>query len=256
MRWRVRTMALLAAVLGACGHALADFPGYPPAAPASVEHTDATQPPRTVASPAAGTAAPLRLPARFQVPQRGSETQNELVSDSSPSAERLVDRGQAIPLAAPSAAAKGGDGGNGASAWLSGAASLGLVLGLFLLVVWAVRRGMPKNAAVLPREALEILGRAPLVGRQQVHLVRCGNKILLLCVSTTSVETLTEITDPAEVDRLAAICQRTPTNGFRQVLAPFGRPRQSEYLSDHEAEELDYRHLDELVHERHGGARA
>ncbi len=118
--------------------------------------------------------------------------------------------------------------------WLSGAASLAIVLGLFLLVAWAVRRGMPKGTACLPSEAVEVLGRANLFGRQQVHLVRCGSKLLLVHISPTSVETLTEITDPAEVERLAAICQHPQASRasgpFRQVLQQFGKRPAEDYM--------------------------
>jgi flagellar biogenesis protein FliO len=100
----------------------------------------------------------------------------------------------------------------------TGAASLGIVLGLFVLVVLVTRRGMPGSAAALPRDAVEVLGRLPFVARQQVHLVRCGNKLLLVCVSGTSTHTLTEIADPEEVDHLMAICQ-----GSKSVRSVIGR---------------------------------
>ncbi len=102
---------------------------------------------------------------------------------------------------------------------------LGVVVGLFLLAAWLLRLGLPKGAPTLPREAWEVLGRAPLAGRQHVQLVRCGGKMLLLSVTPGSAETLTEITDPAEVDRLAGICQQARPNSatanFRQLLDGF-----------------------------------
>ena len=50
---------------------------------------------------------------------------------------------------------------------------LALVLGLFFLVVWALRRASPNSSATLPGEVLETLGRAPLANRQQVLMLRC-----------------------------------------------------------------------------------
>jgi flagellar biogenesis protein FliO len=101
------------------------------------------------------------------------------------------------------------------------AGSLALVLGLFLLVAWAMRRAAPAGSALLPGEVFEVLGRAPMAGRQQVHLLRCGNKLLLCCVTPAGAETLAEITDPLEVDRLAGLCRQThpgsATAVFRQV---------------------------------------
>jgi flagellar biogenesis protein FliO len=107
------------------------------------------------------------------------------------------------------------------------AGSLGVVLGAFLLFVYVIRRAGPRGLSRLPNEAFEVLGRAPLAGRQNVHLIRCGNKLLLVSVTPAGTETLTEITDPQEVDRLAGLClqsnPRSSTTAFRQIfeqLAP------------------------------------
>jgi flagellar biogenesis protein FliO len=103
--------------------------------------------------------------------------------------------------------------------------SLAIVLGIFFLVVWLLRRASPQGPAVLPAEAFEVLGRAPLANRQQVQLLRCGSKLLLVAVAATgaaATTTLTEIADPAEVDRLAGLCRQSkgkmPATSFRQVL--------------------------------------
>jgi flagellar biogenesis protein FliO len=116
-----------------------------------------------------------------------------------------------------------------ASSAMTGVASLAVVLGLFFAVAWAMRRGMPAGPALLPREAVEVLGRTPLAGRQQAHLVRCGNKVLLVHLSQGAAETLTEITDPLEVDRLVGLCRQahpqSTTASFRQILQQFGREK-------------------------------
>jgi flagellar biogenesis protein FliO len=104
--------------------------------------------------------------------------------------------------------------------------SLAIVLGLFFALVWFMRRGLPKGTRVLPSEIVEVLGRAPLAARQQMHVVRFGHKLLLVSVTASGAETLSEITEPAEVDRLAGICQQaqpnSATNAFRQVFRQFG----------------------------------
>jgi flagellar biogenesis protein FliO len=87
--------------------------------------------------------------------------------------------------------------------------SLGLVLGLFFAVTWIFRRGMPGGMFLLPREALEVLGKAALGSRQQVQLIRVGHKLLLVAITPAGVQTLTEITDPNEIERLTRICNRT-----------------------------------------------
>ena len=109
--------------------------------------------------------------------------------------------------------------------------SLALVLSIFLAAAWALRRSLPRGARLLPAEVLEVLGRTPLAGRQHAHLVRCGNKLLLLAVSPVGAETLTEITDPIEVDRLAGLCRQadpqSTTQTFRQVFEHLGRGKAS-----------------------------
>jgi len=114
------------------------------------------------------------------------------------------------------------DGRGGLPSLLTIGSSLALVVGLFLVAAFLMRRATPTANSALPGEVVEVLGRAPLANRQQVHLLRCGNKLLLVCVTPNGTETLTEITDPVEVDRLAAICRQnsdgSATANFRQVL--------------------------------------
>jgi flagellar biogenesis protein FliO len=109
--------------------------------------------------------------------------------------------------------------------------SLAIVLGLFLTAAWLLRKTGAVQVTLLPKEVLEVLGRAPLAARQQVHLLRCGKKLLLVSVTAAGVETLTEITDPPEVDRLAGLCQQARPDSaskvFRQVFQQFAQPQRS-----------------------------
>jgi flagellar biogenesis protein FliO len=113
----------------------------------------------------------------------------------------------------------------GGSGFMTVMAALGVVLGLFLAVVAVMRRGMPAQARMLPKEAVEVLGRAALPGRRQGHLIRVGNKIALVSFSTSGADTLVEITDPAEVDRLAGLCladdPQSATSSFRGIVEQF-----------------------------------
>jgi len=86
--------------------------------------------------------------------------------------------------------------------------SLTVVLGLFFLLTWLMRRGMPNSAARLPDDVVSVLGRAPLAGRRYVHVVRFGNKLLLLCASTNGFDKLAEITEQEEVQRIVGLCDR------------------------------------------------
>ena len=115
-----------------------------------------------------------------------------------------------------------------AQALVTTAASLGVVLGLFLLLVWFQRRTAGRNGSMLPGEVVQTLGRVPLNGRQEMHLVKVGNKLLLLAVTATSAETLTEITDPTEIDRLSGICRHDQPGSisasFREILSQLQQP--------------------------------
>lgn len=104
---------------------------------------------------------------------------------------------------------------------LSVAGSVAVVIGLFLLVAWMARRGTGSIPPTLPRDALEVLGRKRFAGKQEMQLVRLGNKLVLLHVVPGHVEAVCEITDPAEVDRLTGICYqlhpRSSTRTFRET---------------------------------------
>jgi flagellar biogenesis protein FliO len=137
--------------------------------------------------------------------------------------------------------------------------SLAIVVGLFLLVAWVMKRGMPKSASLLPREALEVLGRAPLTGKHYVHLLRCGNKMLLVSVTVAGVETLTEITDPVEVDRLSGLCQQSrrgsSTRAFQQVLSQFEQePTAPTFVGEQPRARLDLSSFESIgKNKRRGG---
>jgi flagellar biogenesis protein FliO len=86
------------------------------------------------------------------------------------------------------------------------AAATALVVGLFLVCAWVLKRGMPKSSRVLPREAVEILGRCPLGNKQFAHLIHVGNKVILVNVTASGAETLVEVDDPNEVVRILGVC--------------------------------------------------
>jgi flagellar biogenesis protein FliO len=103
--------------------------------------------------------------------------------------------------------------------------ALAVCLGVFFILVWITKRHAPAGLAPLPKEVVESLGRASLNSRQQLQLLRIGRKLVLLHVTSTTAETLTEIVDPAEVDRLVGLCQQTSPNSvtasFREVLTHY-----------------------------------
>jgi flagellar biogenesis protein FliO len=60
----------------------------------------------------------------------------------------------------------------------------------------------------LPRDAVAMLGRIPLTPKQFAHLLQVGNKLVLISISGDRTDTITEVTEPAEVERLLALCMK------------------------------------------------
>jgi len=105
--------------------------------------------------------------------------------------------------------------------------ALAMVIGAFLLFAWLLRRGGRKASTPLPADVVSVLGRVPLAARQFAELLRVGNKLVLVSLTPTGAETLTEVTDPVEVDRLVGLCQQysphSTTKAFEQVFRQLSR---------------------------------
>jgi flagellar biogenesis protein FliO len=161
-----------------------------------------------------------RMPAGL-VPQRARPAASQAGSASVGPIPIAPPQGK--PAGTDRAGARGRAGGNVASAVLG---SLAIVLGVFFLVVWLARRTLPKSALNLPSDVLEILGRAPLASRHHLQLIRLGRRVLLVSVSPDSATTLAEVSDPKEVDHLAALCRQSQPESisasFRNVLQQLG----------------------------------
>jgi len=115
--------------------------------------------------------------------------------------------------------------------------ALAIVIGAFLMFAWALRRGTKKSHAVLPADVASVLGRVPLAARQFAELLRVGNKLVLVSLTPNGAETLTEVTDPVEVDRLLGLCQQydrhSTTTAFEQVFQQLSsEPGRAGFLGD------------------------
>jgi len=172
-------------------------------------------------------APPLEAPSSQARPSGASSAESAASSEKTDGGMSLAppreDTGESLQLAPP--ADRAGNGGGGLPSAVTVVGSLALVLGLFFLVAWAMRRTAPAAGATLPGEVFEVLGRAPMSGRQQAYLLRCGNRLVLVSVGAEGSQTLTEITDATEVDRLAGLCRQARPNSatavFRQVFQQF-----------------------------------
>jgi len=100
--------------------------------------------------------------------------------------------------------------------------SLAVVLSFFLLVAWLVKKSQPHSFLKLPGDVVQVMGRTPMAPRQQMYVVRFGSKLLLISHQPGQTQTLGEITDADEVQRLAGLCEANQpgsiSNSFRDVL--------------------------------------
>ncbi len=165
-------------------------PGNLPVA-TDVQQTSATLAEPIVSIPAAATGAtePLKL-------APPSKTERELK-----------------PLEAP----------NNSQLAITVVASLAGVIGLFLLVAWGTKKALPGGTGRLPTEVLEPLGRLPVTSKTELQLLRLGSKLVLVSSNGGSMDTVCEVTDPLEVERLLALCRKQKPNSstvaFRETLS-------------------------------------
>ena len=206
---------------------------YAPAQPASLSSAQAEL------SPAESSLAQTEIPgSKFKAlaPYDSAPAQGKTRPISSAGAVASGEQShgvESLPLPPPSRRTSGsirsGQPGASSKALATVGSSLAIVLGLFFAVAWITRRSLPKSAAALPTEVIEVLGRAPLAGRQQMHLLRVGNKLVLVSITPAGAETLAEITDAVEVDRICGLCRRQRSDSvsasFRHVLEQMGAER-------------------------------
>ena len=101
---------------------------------------------------------------------------------------------------------------------------VGIVVAL-LIGARLLKRHVPQfKSQQLPDDVLDVLGKQTLDQRHTIHFVRAGSRILILGSSLEGLRTLSEITDPVEIDRICGQCQTSPgespmTRSFRFLLS-------------------------------------
>jgi len=76
---------------------------------------------------------------------------------------------------------------------------LAVVIGGYLGLVWLLRVINPAGSGAIPREALEVVGSAPLNSKQNLQLIRLGSKLMLMIHGPDGVQPVGEVSDPAVV---------------------------------------------------------
>jgi flagellar protein FliO/FliZ len=138
--------------------------------------------------------------------------------------------------------------------------ALAIVVGLFLLCAWALRRGAKRSSNLLSNDVAQVLGRVPLAARQFAELVHVGNKLVLLSVTAAGAEPLTEITDPIEVNRLLGICKqkdgRSSTAEFDEMFRQLSEEAAPDGFLGEEVIRLDARSAAGAYAAQRGGRRS
>ena len=105
---------------------------------------------------------------------------------------------------------------NGVGSVVTMFASLFIVIATFLILALLFKKVSPKGSGPLPSELIENLGRTSLTPKIQLHLLRLGNRLILVSVTLDGVHPITEITDPDEVVQLLGLCRRLDPNSSTQ----------------------------------------
>lgn len=93
-----------------------------------------------------------------------------------------------------------------------------LVLGLLAAGAALVKRQGWFAGLATPSGPIQVLARVPLDGRHMLHVVRCGERLLLLGVSPSGVSSLGEIQQPDEVQSLCDQFAPRPVSGLAERL--------------------------------------
>ena len=191
------------------------FDTLPPCKMSPASNATATQTPNRVAQ----NSIPASAEPRSEVVRAGysespiSTNMASKVHSRAPLELRSTSKDKAGSLAKPK------------SSWgatLSVCLSLAVVLSFFLLVAWLFKKSQPNSFLKLPGDVVQVMGRTPMAPRQQMYVVRFGSKLLLISHQPGQTQTLGEITDADEVQRLAGLCEANHpgsiSNSFRDVL--------------------------------------
>lgn len=97
------------------------------------------------------------------------------------------------------------------------------VCGLFFAVLYLIKRYMPGHRQMFAHPAMEFLGRTHLDQKRFVSILRVGRRIVVVGVSPEEMQTLSEITDEAEVTEILEIARPKTETGLTMFQKLFQR---------------------------------
>jgi len=80
----------------------------------------------------------------------------------------------------------------------------GIGLAIFVALVAVQRVFVPESKPKLQNGAVQVCGKVRLDAKQFLHLVRIGERMLVLLESPSGMQRLAEITDPNEIERIVS----------------------------------------------------
>lgn len=114
--------------------------------------------------------------------------------------------------------------------------SLLIVLACFMILMMLMKKISPKGNRNLPPEVFEDLGRTFLTQKLQLHLLKLGNRLILVSVTQDGVTPITEITDPDEVVPLIGMCRGQDTGSasglFKRTLSELSKGDRDGYFGE------------------------
>lgn len=152
-----------------------------------------------------------RLPISFRLVDRDANERSLAKKDQSAAGLPLAPRGQSSTHASSGAPPTAG------RAIATVVSSLAVVAGLLVVVTWFARKYHPAPQA-LPKEVFVYLGTTNIAGRQAVHVMRFGDKLLLAAAGPTGLQPLAELTNTDDVQRLTALCRPTSSSPISSTL--------------------------------------
>jgi flagellar biogenesis protein FliO len=106
-------------------------------------------------------------------------------------------------------------------------AALAVVLGAFMVLLWVTKKIQGPSQSIMSKQTLEVLGQKQINKIHSLHLIRLGQRILLVSASDSSVTCLSEINDPLEVAQLletnsqAGESSELPQSSFKRIFAQY-----------------------------------
>lgn len=97
------------------------------------------------------------------------------------------------------------------------------VCGLFFVVLYLMKRYMPGHRQMFAHPAMEFLGRTHLDQKRFVSILRVGRRIVVVGVSPEAMQTLSEITDEAEVTEILEVARPKTETGLTMFQKLFQR---------------------------------